>query len=161
LQIRPYEPSDEAAVTEMWHETKRRAYPYLATEQSYTPQQSAGFFRESIAPRCDVWLAESETRIVGFLALEGSYLDRLYVHPGAQRAGVGEALLAKAKQLSPERIELHTHQQNVSACAFYEKHGFRATRFGTSGPPESAPDVEYRWRPAGGDDPNPEESRPA
>lgn len=161
MQIRPYQPSDEAAVAEMWHETKRRAYPYLPTEQSYTLEESAGFFRDYIAPRCDVWLAESETRIVGFLALEGSYLDRLYIHPSTQRAGVGEALLAKAKQLSPERIELHTHQQNVSACAFYEKHGFRAARFGTSGPPESSPDVEYHWRPAVGDDPNPGKSEPA
>ena len=161
LQIRPYEASDEAAVAKMWHETKRRAYPYLPTEQSYTLEESAGFFRDYIAPRCDIWLAESETRIVGFLALEGSYLDRLYVHPNAQRSGLGEALLAKAKQLSPGRIELHTHQQNVSACAFYEKHGFHVARFGTSGPPESAPDVEYHWRPTAGDDPNPEPSQPS
>jgi hypothetical protein len=30
----------------------------------------------------------------------------------------------------------------------YEKHGFKAVKFGLSPPPESAPDVEYRWRPA-------------
>jgi len=30
----------------------------------------------------------------------------------------------------------------------YEKHGFIASRFGTSPPPESAPDVEYHWRPS-------------
>ena len=31
--------------------------------------------------------------------------------------------------------------------AFYEKLGFNAMKFGTSPPPESAPDVEYHWRP--------------
>ncbi len=149
MKLRPYDPSDEAALIEMWHETKGHAYPYLPTEQSYTIETDTAFFREHIAPRCDIWLATSEGEIVGFLALAGSYLDRLYVHPSAQRAGAGAALLAKAKELSPQGIELHTHQQNVSACAFYEKHGFRAARFGTSGPPESAPDVEYHWRGAG------------
>jgi hypothetical protein len=33
------------------------------------------------------------------------------------------------------------------ACAFYERHGFATVRFGTSPPPERAPDVEYHWRP--------------
>jgi len=149
LTLRPYEPSDEAALTRMWHETRVHAYPYLPTEQAYTAEDIASYFREAIAPKCDLWLAESDAKIAGFLALEGSYLDLFYVHPSAQRAGVGEALLAKAKQLSPQGIELHTHQQNVSACVFYEKHGFRAARFGSSGPPESSPDVEYHWRATG------------
>jgi len=35
-----------------------------------------------------------------------------------------------------------------AARAFYEKQGFVAVRFGQSLPPESAPDVEYRWRPS-------------
>jgi hypothetical protein len=29
----------------------------------------------------------------------------------------------------------------------YERHGFKAVKFGTSPPPESAPNVEYHWRP--------------
>lgn len=146
MKLRRYDSSDEAALIEMWHETKVLAYPYLRSEQSYTVETDTAFFREHIAPRCEIWLAESDAGIVGFLALDGRYLDRLYVHPGAQRSGVGTALLEKAKELSPQGIELHTHQQNVSACVFYEEQGFRAVRFGTSGPPECAPDVEYAWR---------------
>ena len=149
MKLRPYVPSDEAALMQMWHETRVHAYPYLPTEQAYTVADLTSYFREHIAPKYDIWLAESDAKIVGLLAMEGSYLNLFYVHPSAQRAGVGAAMLAKAKELSPQAIELHTHQQNVSACAFYEKHGFRAARFGTSGPPESSPDVEYHWRAAG------------
>ena len=83
----------------------------------------------------------------GFLALAGSYVDRLYVLPARQRRGVGERLLAHAKSLAPHGLELHTHQKNGKARAFYEKHGFAAVRFGTSPPPENEPDVEYWWRP--------------
>ena len=43
----------------------------------------------------------------------------------------------------------HTHQQHAQARAFCEKHGFRAVKFGISPPPESEPDVEYHWTPAG------------
>jgi ribosomal protein S18 acetylase RimI-like enzyme len=53
----------------------------------------------------------------------------------------------KAQELSPDGLELHTHQENTKARRFYEKHGFEVVRFGVSPPPESAPDVEYHWRP--------------
>jgi hypothetical protein len=33
------------------------------------------------------------------------------------------------------------------ARSFYEKQGFVAVYSGVSPPPESEPDVEYRWRP--------------
>lgn len=147
LELRLFREADFDAVVRLWHETKRAAYPYLPTEQARSREEDAGFFRERILPRCAVWIAETDGAPVGFLALADSYVDRLYVHPAHQRRGVGSLLLRKALELSSAGVELHTHQQNVSARAFYEKHGFRAVRFGTSPPPESAPDVEYHWRP--------------
>ena len=87
-------------------------------------------------------------RLVGFLAIQGRYVDRLYVLSTFQRAGIGTALLQHAMTLSPPGLELHTHQKNTTARTFYERHGFIAVRFGVSPPPESEPDVEYQWRPA-------------
>jgi ribosomal protein S18 acetylase RimI-like enzyme len=60
---------------------------------------------------------------------------------------VGSALLRQAAQLSPEGLRLFTFRRNEPGRRFYEKHGFRAVKFGTSPPPESEPDVEYRWEP--------------
>jgi len=147
LKLRPWQAGDAEAVIDLWIASKRDAYPYLPLEQGRPRQDDAAFFRNRVQGRCRIWLAEEDGRLLGFAALEGSYVDRLYVHPSAQRRGVGEALLGKAREASPRGLELHTHQQNVAACAFYEKHGFRPVRFGTSGPPESMPDVEYHWRP--------------
>ena len=155
VELRPYHETDEPALLGLWHETKQHAYPYLPTEQSYTLETDTAFFREHLAPAREIWVAlasdagrgSNSELLLGFMALEGDYLDRLYVHPEQQRSGVGLKLLDKAKALRAAGLELHTHQQNVSACAFYEKHGFRPVRYGTSGPPESAPDVLYRWRP--------------
>jgi hypothetical protein len=50
--------------------------------------------------------------------------------------------------VSPSGLELRTHQENHAARALYEKQGFVAVGFGLSPPPESAPDVEYHWRPS-------------
>jgi ribosomal protein S18 acetylase RimI-like enzyme len=147
LLVRPMADDEIDTVVQLWHVTKREAYPYLPLEQEYSLAQNDWFFRTRILPEHDIWLAVEGQSIVGFLAIKGSYIDRLYVLPGQQRRGVGTALLSKARELSPNELELATHQQNTQARAFYEKHGFRPVRFGVSPPPESAPDLTYRWTP--------------
>lgn len=146
--------SESKAVVALWHVTKREAYPYLPLEQTRTLDEDSAFFKGTLLRSCDIWVAEQEGQIVGFLAIRGSYIDRLYVLPNVQRSGVGAALLKNAKRLSPSGLELHTHQKNVAARAFYEQHGFAAINFGVSPPPESEPDVEYRWRPGNDRRPN-------
>jgi GNAT superfamily N-acetyltransferase len=85
---------------------------------------------------------------VAYLAITGTHIDRLYIDPREWRKGWGTQLVNFAKQLSPSGLELHTDQANGAARLLYECHGFQAVKFGLSPPPESAPDVEYHWRPA-------------
>jgi ribosomal protein S18 acetylase RimI-like enzyme len=154
LNVRRLIEAETAAVVALWHITKREAYPYLPLEQKRTLEEDSALFAQTILRTCDIWVAEDECQIVGFLAIRGSYIDRLYVLPRVQRSGVGVALLRHAMQLSPNGLELHTHQKNLTARSFYEKYGFAAINFGVSPPPESEPDVEYRWRPGGETRPN-------
>lgn len=55
-------------------------------------------------------------------------LDKLYVHPGCQRSGVGGALidhvLAHGRARGCTSLILAVNKQNVRAIAAYEKHGF-------------------------------------
>jgi ribosomal protein S18 acetylase RimI-like enzyme len=85
-------------------------------------------------------------RLLGLLALADGEIDQLHVAPEFQDQGVGSALLAKARDLSPERLGLFTHQRNERARRFYEKRGFVAVRFGMSPAPENEPDIRYEWR---------------
>jgi GrpB-like predicted nucleotidyltransferase (UPF0157 family)/GNAT superfamily N-acetyltransferase len=147
LNIRRMLQSESKAVAELWHRTKKEAYPYLPLEQVRTVDEDSEFFHQVLLPRCDIWVAEKEGQIVGFFAIKGSYIDRLYVSPPLQGIGIGTALIRRAMKLSPSGLELHTHQKNHSARRFYERHGFVAVRFGISPPPEDEPDVEYHWRP--------------
>lgn len=151
VQVRPVAAGDLPAIISVWHESKRVAYPYIAQERGLTLADNDRIFREIILPRLPdgaLWVAEVAGAITGFMAIDGSYIDRLYIHPDHQRQGVGTALMRRAMALSPAGLQLHTHQKNEQARAFYEKHGFRAVKFGISPPPESEPDVEYHWTPA-------------
>jgi ribosomal protein S18 acetylase RimI-like enzyme len=147
MDVRPAQPGDLEAVIRLWHETKRATYAFIPQERDRSLDEDRAFFRTHVAPRCALSVASDGETVVGFFALDRGYIDRLYVHPGAQRRGIGCALLARAIALSPDGLALHTHQRNAGARSFYEKQGFRAVRFGISPPPESEPDVEYRWRP--------------
>ncbi len=147
LIVRRMIDAEARTVVELWHDTKKNAYPYLPLEQARTLDEDFAFFQQVLLPRFDIWVAEEQDQLVGFLAMNGSYIDRLYVLPSVQRLGIGAALIKHAKKLSPSGIELHTHQKNLAARGFYEKHGFLAIHFGVSPPPESEPDVEYHWRP--------------
>lgn len=145
--IRPLRNEDQDAVVAVWHSAGLAEYTYLPTWQAFTLEQARQVFQDVIRPNCTIWVGLEKREIVAFLAMNGSYIDRLYVAPAWQRRGWGTRLVEFAKAQSPTGLELATHQANRGARSLYEKHGFRAVKFGISPPPESAPDVIYHWRP--------------
>jgi ribosomal protein S18 acetylase RimI-like enzyme len=148
--IRLFDENDALEAARIWHRSGLDEYDYLPSFQQLTESKALDIFLGVIHASCEIWIEESTQGLRGFVALKGSYIDRLYVHPDYQRLGVGTALLAQAKRLAPQGLELHTHQQNQRARSFYEKFGFLAVKFGISPAPECVPDVEYHWRPAEG-----------
>ena len=145
--IRPFQARDEASVIGVWHRSGRAAYGFLPSWQALTLERAGEIFRDVIRPRCRIWVGTRHEHVVAFLAMADSYVDRMFVDPAEWRKGWGTRLVLLAKTLCPSGLELHTHQENHASRRLYEKHGFRAVRFGVSPPPESAPDVEYHWRP--------------
>lgn len=145
--IRPYRAEDARAVADLWHRAGRAAYDFIPTWQAFTRERAHEVFPKAVVEGKDLWVAVEDERPVGYLALDGPTLDRLYVDPPAQGRGVGTALLEHAKALHPGGLELVTHRANRRARRFYDRHGFVPVAYGTSPPPESIPDVRYRWAP--------------
>lgn len=143
--IRKFEPADTISTAQVWYRSGKNEYTYLPMFQALDEDEALTVFKSLILQHCEIWVYESQSEICGFLAMQDSYIDRLYVDPTQQRKGVGVALLKHAMQLSPDGLQLHTHQQNHRARKFYEKYGFVAVKFGLSPAPESVPDVEYHW----------------
>jgi ribosomal protein S18 acetylase RimI-like enzyme len=99
--------------------------------------------------RDELWVSEEDGRINGFLSLKGRELAHINVAPDAQNRGLGAEMLAEAKRLRPEGLELWVFQKNVGARRFYERHGFQLVKL-TDGAEnmEREPDALYEWRPA-------------
>jgi len=126
----------------------RNEMDYLPT----VPDQAAVPIAARIREHEEVWVAEEDGRLVGFLGIEASrnlggaaVLEKLYVEPSVQNRGVGSALLDKAKELRPEELYLWVFQKNP-ARRLYERHGFELVRL-TDGADnmEREPDALYRW----------------
>src|SRR5712692_8594243 len=112
MNIRLYHPEDLNTVVSLWYRSWHHTFPHLQHPQSFEEWRIR--FQDVIVPREAVWVAEANGSIAGFLAVveaEG-YLDQLFVDPTAQGQGVGTALMAKAKELSPTGLALRTLEQN-------------------------------------------------
>ena len=113
----------------------------------HTPGEHREFVRERLLPEHETWVVEKDGRIVAFAAVKDDVLGHLFVHPVAQRHGIGTALLEHTKSLLPGGFSLWTHEVS-EACAFYEARGLVAVeRTDGATTEEKLPDVRYEWRP--------------
>jgi len=144
--IRPYREDDFEAVTQFWFEAMEVAMPGLNERLGHTLEDACEFFKNVVVVEDELWVCEMNGVPVGYLGMQGGFIDRLYVAPAYHRRGIGQALLDHARTISPNHLWLYTHVANSIARVFYENNGFIAENFGMSPPPESEPDVEYHWR---------------
>jgi len=145
--IRRYRPEDFDPVNDLWRRARLHAYGDFQARKGHTAEEDRTYFREVVQVKHDLWVADIDERPAAFMAIAGDFVDQLFVAPEHQRRGLGAALLAHARRLSPQGLRLFTFQFNANARAFYEKNGFTVARLGVSPPPVSEPDVEYHWRP--------------
>lgn len=125
--------------------------------------QETSRWRKALAnpdARAPVWIACREAEVLGFLAAgQNRYpevpcdaeLHALYIHPSAQRQGVGKAMLSVAVDwlLSQnyESMAVFAFRDNVQGTGFYRALG---AELYDSGEYEVAgvkyPDQSFRWR---------------
>ncbi|WP_431040321.1 GNAT family N-acetyltransferase [Streptomyces sp. P9-1] len=122
--------------------------PYLPP-QKRGHEQVSRWVRDVVLKRCRTWVAVRRAEIVGYAALDGDMLDHLYLRPDVRRQGIGTLLLDEVRRHSPEGLVLHVFQQNISARAFYERHGFTVLDISDgSRNMENLPDMTLRWTPS-------------
>ncbi|NMG20899.1 GNAT family N-acetyltransferase [Brasilonema bromeliae] len=146
VRIRLYEPKDLEDIVQLWYRTWHQTFPNIQHPQPYSAWKSR--FLDEFAVQGEVWVAEVEHHIVGFVVVikEEQYLSQIFVNTEYQNCGVGSALLNKAKEICPQGLMLQTLQQNIRACVFYEKHGFKAGKISVN-KINGQPNIEYHWKP--------------
>ena len=73
----------------------------------------------------EVWVAEVDDTIAGWIALRGDYIDGLYMDPRFVERGIGTELVALAEALMRERgIQIIRLEASINAEQFYLRRGF-------------------------------------
>jgi len=146
VTLRTYTARDEQASVALWLRAWQAAYPELdfAARLDWWRRR----WRDELLPTAQVVVAEASDGMIGFVTVDARtlYLDQIVVAPEHWASGVGKALIAVAKQLSPTGLELHVNTDNARAIRFYEKLGFSITGDGVN-PISGKPVHRMRWQP--------------
>ena len=146
LRIEAAKPTDAAKIGDLYVASRAVALSFL--HEVHTPDEMRAWVRDILLVRETTWVASVGDDLSGFMTLDNDEIDQLYLHPEMRRRGIGSALVAHAKTQSPNGLRLVTFQKNLTARAFYEKHGFTPVAFGDgSKNEEGEPDVFYEWKP--------------
>lgn len=147
ITIRSYTEDDLDTVVTLWYKSWSNAFPELKHPQPFEAWKSR--FKNDLAINSTVWVAENQSRIVGFIVINEikGILEQIFVDVDVQRVGIGTALLNKAKAICPLGLLLTTLQQNVQARKFYEKNGFVAGKLGVN-TVNGLVNIEYTWAPS-------------
>ena len=148
IVVRPAEAADAAAVAQVHITSREVAMPWLPP-RTRTVAEVERWVREVVLVESDVWVAvDGGGAVLGYAAVEGEWLEHLYLLPQVRRRGIGSLLLARAKEHRPDRLDLHVFQRNTDAREFYARHGFTVVDLNDgSRNMEHEPDMTLRWTP--------------
>ena len=122
MTIRRGTPHDVPRAIEIWRTAVDATHGFL------TPQDRAeidSIVAEQFLPNAELWLAtDADDYPVGFLVMDGTAIDALFVDPAFHGQGFGTALLDQALALSPQAT-VEASEQADNALPFYLARGFR------------------------------------
>jgi GNAT superfamily N-acetyltransferase len=133
---------DTAAIADVFL-ASRATMTYLP--RLHTDDETRKFIAGIVGDK-ETWVAERDGKVVGFVVVDGGWLEHLYVHPGRFNTGTGTKLFARVTAQHPQGFQFWTFQQNAGARRFYERHDCALVRL-TDGADneEKIPDALYVW----------------
>ena len=124
MQIRNGRPDDVPRALEIWRAAVDATHGFL------TPGDRAeidAMVANDFLPNVELWLAvDAADRPLGFLVMDGTMIDALFVDPAVHGRGIGTALLAHALAMAPDAV-VDASEQASNALPFYEARGFVRT----------------------------------
>ncbi len=124
--IRKYTIKDMDAVIEAWFKSFTFAHPFLNEDFVRAVQAD---MRKIYLPKSEIWVAEHNQKIVGFISLketDGDIKNEIggfFVDPDYHGQKFGFALMEKAVE-EKGSLKVEVFQNNPSGVKFYERYGF-------------------------------------
>ncbi|WP_238578648.1 acetyltransferase [Inquilinus limosus] len=124
IAIRAGRPDDHPALLDIWLRAVRATHGFLTEDRI---QALLPLLRDRYLAAVELWVAAgADGAPEGFMGLDGSKAEMLFVDPDRHGRGTGRALLAHAAALKGD-LTLDVNEQNPGALAFYRRCGFRQT----------------------------------
>ena len=121
LTIREGRTEDHEALVGIWLRSVRATHTFLteADIQALLP-----VVRETALPALELWvLCADDGEPAGFMGLDGSNVEALFIDPAFARRGGGRMLLDHARRLKGA-LRVDVNEQNPEALKFYLAEGF-------------------------------------
>jgi putative acetyltransferase len=124
-RIEPYEPHHLTSMQDFWVAAWTLTLPEIDFEQRRP--WLACHLESLVAEGTEIRVASiDDGALAGFVTVDpaNGHLDQICVAPDWWGCGVAEALLAAAREISPDRLMLDVNADNPRAIAFYIREGF-------------------------------------
>lgn len=124
MRIRPGIAADVPRALEIWRAAVDATHGFLTEADRAEIDRMVA---KEFLPGVPLWLVEDANGTVqGFLVMDGTMIDALFVDPAVHGRGYGTALLDHALTLAPGAT-VDASEQATNALPFYEAHGFVRT----------------------------------
>lgn len=121
--IRPARAADGARLLDIWRSAIDATHDFLDPADRRSLDKEVSRF----LPHAPAWLAtDADDRAVGFMLIEGTHMEALFIDPAWHGKGVGRALVSHGLALHPA-MTTDVNEQNEGALTFYERMGFART----------------------------------
>lgn len=118
--IRKFETKDLEEVMSLWLHVNIEAHSFIETDYW---NKNYDVVRKLI-PEAEVFVAEDNEQIYGFIGLTDSYIAGIFVKDTEQSKGIGTELLHTVMKLK-NHLCLHVYKKNMRAVGFYQHCGFK------------------------------------
>lgn len=127
VNVRPYRNEDWPDVCEIYDLSKPEELAGVVAPEAICALDSDPSMK-TLFGQSTIWVADLESRPVGFVGTRGSVITWLFVHPGFRRSGVAGTLLRQVLGSLERPVALNVASSNTGGRALYEQFGFRVER---------------------------------
>jgi putative acetyltransferase len=122
VRIRRGSAADVPRAVEIWRSAVDATHGFLTPEDRRDIDRIVA---EQFLPNAELWLATDDgDRPMGFMVMDGSAIDALFVDAAVHGQGYGTLLVDYARSLASD-LTVDANEQATNAVAFYVSRGFR------------------------------------
>jgi GNAT superfamily N-acetyltransferase len=126
--VRSSVPKDRASILSIINEAAQAYRGVIPADRWHDPYMSAKELEDQIDAGVEFWCYAIDAEVIGVMGLQRVQdvvlIRHAYIRAGAQRRGVGGALITHLRAITPGRMLVGTWASAHWAIAFYQRHSF-------------------------------------